>query len=81
MSSNLSYENGDEIGFKIDYEDEIVKFTNGTINSKTSMYLKEFAISVLGVEPETKEFVAVFIGKEISCAYRKNHKYSSRIRS
>ena len=75
MSSILSYENGDEIVFRIDYENELVKFINGTINNKTNMYLKEFAISVLGIEPETKEFVAVFIGKEISLGYKKFHKY------
>ena len=71
----LTYENGDLIEFKIDYQNEIVKFTNGTINGKNSMYLKEFAISVLGVEPETKEYVAAFIGKEVSESYIKNHKY------
>ena len=77
MSINepLIYENGDVIEFKIDYQTETVKFINGTINGKSNMYLKEFAISVLGVEPETKEFVAVFIGKEVSEAYKKNHKY------
>lgn len=75
MSDLLTYENGAKIEFKIDYQNELVKFNNGTINGKTSMYLKEFAISVLGVEPETKEFVAAFIGKEVSHAYKKNHKF------
>lgn len=75
MSSILKYENGDKIIFKIDYENEIVKFINGTIGDKSSMYLKEFAISVLGIEPETKEFVALFIGKEVSNSYNKFHKF------
>ena len=75
MLESLVYENGDKIEFKIDYQNEIVKFVNGTINGKSQMYLKEFAIGVLGVEPETKEFVAAFIGKEISESYIKNHKY------
>lgn len=75
MSDIFTYENGDIIEFKIDYLNESVKFSNGTINGKTNMYLKEFAISVLGIEPETKEFVAAFIGKEVSEAYNKKHKY------
>lgn len=75
MNEILEYENGGVIEFKIDYPNEIVKFVNGTINNKSSMYLKEFAISVLGIEPETKEFVAAFIGKEIIEAYKKYHKY------
>ena len=75
ISEPLKYENGDLIELKIDYQTEIVKFLNGTICGKAYMYLKEFAISVLGIEPESKEFVAVFIGKEITQAYKKNHKY------
>lgn len=75
MVEMLTYESGNEIEFKIDYESEVVKFVNGTIKGKNSMYLREFAISVLGIEPETKEFVAVFIGKEISESYKKNHKF------
>ena len=74
-SEALVYENGDVIEFKVDYQNEIVKFNNGTINGKNSMYLKEFAISVLGVEPEAKEYVAVFIGKEVTESYKKKHKY------
>lgn len=75
MSELLTYESGAEIEFKIDYQSETVKFNNGTINGKSSMYLKEFAITVLGIEPETKEFVAAFIGKEIGEAYNKKHKF------
>ena len=75
MSNLHSYENGGVIEFKIDYQSEQVKFINGTINNKTSMYLREFAISVLGIEPETKEFVAAFIGKEITDSYNKKYKY------
>ncbi len=69
------YENGEEIEFKIDYQTEQVKFINGTVNNKTSMYLREFAITVLGIEPDTKEFVAAFIGKEIVESYNKKYKY------
>ena len=75
MTTILSYENGDKIEFKIDYQTEVVKFVNGTIHGKNSMYLREFAISVLGIEPETKEFLAAFIGKEVSQGYNKKHKY------
>ena len=75
MLESAVYENGDKVQFKIDYQNEIVKFINGTINGKTQMYLKEFAIGVLGIEPETKEFVAAFIGKEVGESYIKNHKY------
>jgi hypothetical protein len=75
MPELLVYENGDKIAFRIDYQNEIVKFINGTINGKTQMYLKEFAIGVLGVEPETKEFVAAFIGKEVSESYVKMHRF------
>lgn len=75
MSNLRNYENGEEIEFRIDYQSEQVKFINGTINNKTSMYLREFAISVLGIEPDTKEFVAAYIGKEIADSYNKIHKY------
>lgn len=74
MSQCTNYEDGAIIEFKIDYQKEIVKFLNGTINDKNMMYLKEFAISVLGIEPQSKEFVAAFIGKEISTCYNKTHK-------
>ena len=46
-----------------------------SVHGKNSMYLREFAISVLGVEPETKEIVALIIGKEVTDAYNKEHKY------
>lgn len=75
MSEPMIYENGDKIEFRIDYQNEIVKFINGSINGKNQMFLKEFAIGVLGIEPETKEFVAAFIGKEISESYIKHHKF------
>ena len=75
MLESAIYENGDKVQFRIDYQSEVVKFVNGTINGKNQMYLKEFAIGVLGIEPETKEFVAAFIGKEIGDSYVKNHKY------
>lgn len=75
MSELLTYESGAVIEFKIDYQSETVKFNNGTINGKTTMHLREFAISVLGIEPDTKEYVAAFIGKEVSFAYNKKHKF------
>lgn len=75
MSNLHTYENGEVIEFKIDYQTEQVKFINGTINNKTIMYLREFAITVLGIEPDTKEFVAAFIGKEITESYNKKYKY------
>lgn len=75
VNTTLTYEEGYEIEFKIDYENEIVKFLNGTIKEKTTMFLREFAISVLGIEPDTKEVVALFIGKEISQSYNKIHKF------
>lgn len=75
MSELLTYESGAVVEFKIDYQNETVKFSNATIKGKTNMHLREFAISVLGIEPETKEFVAAFIGKEVTGAYKKYHKY------
>jgi hypothetical protein len=72
--SSLKYENGDIIEIKIDYQKENVKFVNGTILDKTSMFLKEFAIDVLRINPETKEFLALYIGKEVSEAYNKHQK-------
>jgi len=75
MSEVLTYEGGALVEFKIDYQSEIVKFLNATICGKNSMYLKEFAISVLGIEPQSKEFVAAFIGKELTRGYNKTHKF------
>lgn len=74
MSNSLKYENGDIIEIKIDYQKEIVKF-NGTICDKTSMFLREFAKDVLKINAETKEFMALYIGKEVSEAYNKSHKH------
>ena len=70
-----SYENGDIIEFKINYNNEIVNFTNGTINNKKRMYLREFARDVLNINGDSKEIVAVFIGKEVSDSYNKMYKY------
>lgn len=74
MPNSLIYERGDIIEIKIDYQKEIVKFTNGTIFGKTSMFLKTFAKDVLGIEAETKEFMALYIGKETYEAYNKQYK-------
>ena len=75
MSEVLTYESGALVEFKIDYQNEMVKFINATVCDKKSMYLKEFAISVLGIEPQSKEFVAAFIGKELTQSYNKKHKF------
>ena len=69
------YENGESIVFKIDYGKEIVKFTNGTIHGKNVMFLRDFAVSVLGIESEDKEFIAAYIGKEAIDTYKKKRKY------
>ena len=74
MPSSLTYENGDVIEIKIDYQKEVVKFLNGTIFGKNSMFLREFAKDVLGVEAETKEFMALYIGKETSESFKKQYK-------
>lgn len=74
MSSSLTYENGDVIEIKIDYQKEVVKFLNGTIFGKNSMFLREFAKDVLGVDTETKEFMALYIGKETSESFKKQYK-------
>lgn len=74
MSSSLTYENGDVIEIKIDYQKETVKFLNGTIFGKTSMFLREFAKDVLTIETETKEFMALYIGKETSESFKKQYK-------
>ena len=71
--SSLTYENGDVIEIKIDYQKEIVKFMNGTIMGKTNMFLREFAENVLNIETETKEFMALYIGKETSESYNKKY--------
>ena len=72
--SSLKYESGDIIEIKIDYQKEIVKFNNGTILNKTSMFLKEFAIEVLDIRADTKEFVALYIGKEVTESYNPTNK-------
>lgn len=72
--SSLKFESGDIIEIKIDYQKEIVKFNNGTILDKTSMFLKEFAIDVLGIRADTKEFVALYIGKEVTESYNPTNK-------
>ena len=78
--ASLKYENGDIIEIKIDYQKETVKFLKGTILGKTSMFLKDFAMDVLGIQPETKEFVALYIGKEVSEAYNKTpREYSIKL--
>jgi len=72
--SSLKYENGDIIEIKIDYQKENVKFINGTILDKTNMFLKEFALEVLGIKADTKEFVALYIGKEVTESYNQTNK-------
>ena len=38
------------------------------------MFLKEFAIEVLGIRADTKEFVALYIGKEVTESYNPTNK-------
>ncbi len=48
--------------FQIDYKKGTVKF-KGDVFSKNKMSLKEFAITVLQIEPISTEVIAVYIGK------------------
>ena len=61
--------------FKINYSKEIVKFS-GKIFDKKKMGLKEFAISVLQIEPVSIEIVAMYIGKLGFDVYNTRGKYS-----
>ncbi len=48
--------------FSINYKKKIVKFKPKLLNRKV-MSLKEFALSILGIEPVSTEIVALYVGK------------------
>lgn len=48
--------------FVINYKKKIVKFRPKICN-KNKMGLKEFAITVLGIDPISTEIIAMYIGK------------------
>lgn len=48
--------------FVIDYKKEVVKFSNDIFDKK-KMGLKEFALTILLIEPVSTEVVAMYIGK------------------
>jgi len=61
--------------FKIDYKKELVNF-KGKIFGKKKMGLKEFAITILQIEPVSKEIIAMYIGKLGFDVYNKSGKFS-----
>lgn len=61
--------------FKINYKKEAVKFREN-IFEKKKMGLKEFAITVLQIEPVSIEIVAMYIGKLGFDVYNTRGKYS-----
>ena len=61
--------------FKINYNKEIVKFKNNIFDKK-KMGLKEFAITVLQIEPTSIEIVAMYIGKLGFDVYNTKGKFS-----
>lgn len=48
--------------FVINYKKGIVKFKPKLVSKKT-MSLKEFAVSILGIDPISTEIIAMYIGK------------------
>lgn len=56
--------------FKLNYRSEKVKFRK-KIFSKKEMSLKEFSLVVLGIEPISKEIIAMYIGKMVFSTYNK----------
>ena len=60
-----------EVSFKINYKKEYVKY-NKTIFGKKKMSLKEFAITILQIEPISSEIIAMYIGKQAFDVYNKN---------
>lgn len=61
--------------FKINYKKAFVKFKDN-IFEKNKMSLKEFAITVLQIEPVSIEIVAMYIGKIGFDVYNNSGKYS-----
>lgn len=48
--------------FTINYKKQIVKFKRNVFDKK-EMILKEFALTILGIEPISTEVIAMYIGK------------------
>lgn len=61
--------------FKINYSKEVVKFKENIFDKK-KMGLKEFALTVLQIEPVSIEIVAMYIGKLGFDVYNTRGKYS-----
>lgn len=61
--------------FEINYSKEIVKFKENIFDKK-KMGLKEFAITILQIEPVSIEIVAMYIGKLGFDVYNTRGKYS-----
>ena len=61
--------------FKINYNKEIVKFKENIFDKK-QMGLKEFALTVLQIEPVSIEIVAMYIGKLGFDVYNTKGKFS-----
>lgn len=61
--------------FKIDYKKEMVKFKENVFDKKR-MGLKEFAITVLQIEPVSIEIIAMYIGKLGFDVYNTRGKFS-----
>ena len=61
--------------FEINYKKEEVKFSKNIFDKK-KMGLKEFALTVLQIEPMSIEIVAMYIGKLGFDVYNTTGKYS-----
>ena len=61
--------------FEINYKKEIVKFKE-KIFKKNKMGLREFAITVLQIEPISSEIIAMYIGKMGFDVYNKNERFN-----
>lgn len=67
--------NNNSSSFKINYSKEVVKFKE-KIFEKKKMGLKEFALTILQIEPVSIEIVAMYIGKLGFDVYNTTGKYS-----
>jgi hypothetical protein len=67
-----------KISFSLDYKKEKVVF-NRRIQNKRKMSLKEFAITILQIEPVSTEVIAVYIGKLGFEAYKNKSKFNIEI--
>ena len=68
-------ENNNCTVFDIDYKKELVTFKEKIFNKK-KMGLKEFALTVLQIEPVSVELVAMYIGKLGFDTYNKSEKFN-----